>query len=88
MRMCKIRKVFCNAQACVSCREYACILAKCAEFSLQIQGGTADKVFYSSLTDYIFLSRAFFVFTLIEKLRRKQLCFYLTDDGVAHYDSA
>ena len=35
--------------------------AKCAVVMTVNQGGTADKCIYSSLTDYIILSRAFFV---------------------------
>ena len=65
-------KVFCNVMIYVSYRGYVCIPQVC-EFS-QIQGGTADKMFYSSLTDNMFLSRAFLfgvVFMLLTKRWRR-----------------
>ena len=70
--------VYCNVWAYVSCRGYAGIPQEHSVMAVK-QGGTADNVVlfgtYSSLTESIFLSGAFFVYKVLfdERYKAREL---------------
>ena len=70
----RMRRVFCNVWAYVSCRGYVGILLSARAFP-RIQGGTADCVVLvncvhdSSLIDGMILSRAIFILLLWQKTK-------------------
>ncbi len=63
-----LRKVFCNVWTYVSCRGYVGTLLSAWLFVMN-QGGTADKVFYSSLTDILSVKDFLFFTPLTRKVK-------------------